>query len=124
MNASAQPLISLNGIKKVFLTDEVETHVEFGQRNIVVPYDPNYRYPGRHPQYHGASPGAMVELGRQKGYRLVATNRYGFNFIFVADGERADLLPEIGLDEALAHPRNREREKLFEEIKDWDYTSA
>lgn len=30
MNASAQPLISLNGIKKVFLTDEVETHALSG----------------------------------------------------------------------------------------------
>jgi hypothetical protein len=26
MNASAQPLIRLDGIKKVFYTDEVETH--------------------------------------------------------------------------------------------------
>src|SRR5215204_1243551 len=30
MNASAQPLIRLNGIKKVFYTDEVETHALAG----------------------------------------------------------------------------------------------
>ena len=38
----------------------VETHVEFGLRNIVAPYDPEYVYPGKHPQYHGASPVAMA----------------------------------------------------------------
>lgn len=102
----------------------IETHIEFGRRNIVVPYDPAYHYPGKHPQYHGASPVAMIELGRQKGYRLVATNRYGFNFIFIRGDEGSDLLPEISVDQALAHPRNKEREALFEEIKDWEYTSA
>lgn len=102
----------------------IETHIEFGRRNIVVPYDPNYSYPGRHPQYHGASPAAMIELGRQKGYRLAGTNNYGFNFIFIRDDERHPALPEITLDEALRHPRNRSREALFAEIKDWDYTSA
>ena len=30
MNASAQPLIKLDGIKKVFYTDEVETHALAG----------------------------------------------------------------------------------------------
>jgi predicted ABC-type transport system involved in lysophospholipase L1 biosynthesis ATPase subunit len=30
MNASAQPLIRLDGIKKVFYTDEVETHALAG----------------------------------------------------------------------------------------------
>lgn len=102
----------------------IETHVEFGQRNIVVPYDPHYSYPGKHPQYHGASPVAMVELGRQKGYRLVGTNGYGFNFIFVRNDERSAALPEISLDEALVHPRNKERGVLFKEIENWHYTSA
>lgn len=102
----------------------IETHTEFGRRNIVVPYDPGYAYPGRHPDYHGASPVAMVELARQKGYRLVGTNGYGFNFIFVKGDEQRDLLPEIGLDEALAHPRNKEREALFAEIEHLPYTSA
>lgn len=102
----------------------IETHVEFGLRNIVVPYDPAYRYPGRHPDYHGASPVAMIELGRQKGYRLVATNRYGFNFIFVRNDERPDLLPTLTAEEAIAHPRNPERMARFEAIKDWEYTSA
>ena len=61
----------------------IETHVEFGLNNIVVPYNPNYIYPGKHPVYHGASPVAMVNLAKTKGYRLVAANQMGFNFIFI-----------------------------------------
>ena len=99
----------------------IETHIEFGHNNIVVPYDPDYCYPGKHPQYHGASPLAMINLGKTKGYRLVGTNNYGFNFIFVRQGEGDKLVPEISLDQALAHPRNLERARLFEEIKDWKY---
>jgi hypothetical protein len=60
----------------------IETHIEFGMRNIAVPYDKDYFYPGRHPQYHGASPVAMHSLAAKKGYRLVGANRFGFNFIF------------------------------------------
>ena len=44
----------------------IETHVEFGARNIVVPYDRLYVYPGKHPDYHGASPKAMVKLANKK----------------------------------------------------------
>ena len=64
----------------------IETHIELGMRNIVVPYDPNYVFPGKHPIYHGASPIAMVNLAKKKGYRLVGANDLGFNFIFVKNG--------------------------------------
>ena len=38
----------------------IETHIEFGLNNIVVPYDKDYVYPpASHPDYHGASPIAM-----------------------------------------------------------------
>ncbi|MGC8604822.1 MAG: hypothetical protein ACP5VS_14225 [Desulfomonilaceae bacterium] len=53
----------------------IETHIEFGYHNIVVPYDPNYVYPGCHPDYHGTSPAAMVKLAEKKGIDwLVLTN--------------------------------------------------
>ena len=99
----------------------IETHIEFGRNNIVVPYDADYCYPGKHPQYHGASPMAMINLGKAKGYRLAGTNSYGFNFIFVRQGEGDKQVPEINLDQALAHPRNLKRSRLFEKIKDWKY---
>jgi len=98
----------------------IETHIEFGMNNIVVPYDKDYVYPGRHPDYHGASPVAMEKLARRKGYRLVGANRYGFNTIYVREG-LASMLPAVSVESILSHPRNKQRAVLFEPIKDWEY---
>ncbi|MEW5850053.1 MAG: hypothetical protein AB2A00_14790 [Myxococcota bacterium] len=102
----------------------VETHVEFGLRDIVVPYDPSHVYPGKHPDYFGASPTAMARLAAQKGYRLVGANNYGFNTIYVRQGLAETALPEVTVESILQHPRNAERLLRFEPIKDWPYVSA
>lgn len=99
----------------------IETHVEFGLNNIVVPYDPAYVFPGKHPVYHGASPVAMTKLARRKGYRLVGANDYGHNLIFVLDPLGSDLIPEVPVESCLQHPSARESFKSFEPIKDWEY---
>ncbi len=99
----------------------IETHVEFGRRSIVVPYDKDYVYPGKHPDYHGASPAAMVKLANKKGYRLVGANDYGFNTIYVRRGLAEQSLPEVSVESVLAHPRNIDRAALFEPIKNWEY---
>jgi len=82
------------------------------ERAVTIPYDPTFvksRHPenGEHNNYVGASLRAMVELGRDKGYRLVATNAYGFNAFFVRDDLAADLLPEIPVEAGFPHPWNR-----------------
>jgi hypothetical protein len=99
----------------------IETHNEFGMNNIVVPYDANYSFPGRHPVYHGASPVAMNNLAKRKGYRLVGANDLGFNFIFVKNGCADKYIPEVSVESLLTHPSVLEGYKLFEEIKDWEY---
>jgi hypothetical protein len=99
----------------------IETHCEFGLHNIVVPYDPNYSYPGKHPDYHGASPIAMTKLANKKGYRLVGANELGFNFIYVKNGIGDSLIPEVSVESVLEHPSVKESYKKFEPIKDWDY---
>jgi hypothetical protein len=101
----------------------IETHIEYGKRNIVVPYDPEHVYPGRHPDYFSASPVAMVRLAERKGYRLVGANRYGFNLIFVKRGLHEDRVPEVALDSVLTHPRYFARLDRFEAIKDWKFES-
>jgi len=99
----------------------IETHVEFGLRNIVVPYDANYHYPGKHPVYHGASPIAMTKLAKKKGYRLVGANELGFNFIFVKNGLAEAEIPEVSVESVLTHSSLNEDYLKFEEIKDWEY---
>ena len=99
----------------------IETHNEFGMNNIVVPYDPDYSYPGKHPVYHGASPTAMAKLANKKGYRLVGANELGFNFIFVKKGLAEIEIPEVSVDSVLTHPSAQKAQKKFEPIKDWEY---
>ena len=102
----------------------IETHVEFGMNNIVVPYNKDYSYPGKHKDYHGASPVAMNKLANKLGYRLVGANNYGFNTIYVKNGAGEDVLPKVTIESNMRHPRNKEREKLFEPIKDWEYINV
>ncbi|MEM3443286.1 MAG: hypothetical protein QXP04_00160 [Candidatus Nanoarchaeia archaeon] len=99
----------------------IETHIEFGMNPIVVPYDKDYVCPGKHPDYHGASPVAMEKLAKKKGYRLIGANRYGFNTIYMKNGIGEDIFPAVSVESILQHPRNAERQKLFEPIKDWEY---
>ncbi|TWU41188.1 hypothetical protein Q31b_26270 [Novipirellula aureliae] len=102
----------------------IEAHIEFGLRSIVVPYDKDYVYPGKHPQYHGASPVAITKLAKKKGYRLIGANRYGFNSIYLRDDVGLEEFPEVSVESTLQHPRNQERQKLFDEISDWEYVNV
>ena len=99
----------------------IETHVEFGMRNIVVPYDKDYFFPGKHPVYHGASPIAMINLAKSKGYRLVGANELGFNLIFVKNEYAKDQLTEVSVESVLTHPSVKESWERFEPIKDWEF---
>lgn len=99
----------------------IETHVIYGMKNIVVPYDRNYQYPGKHPAYHGASPLAMEALGKKKGYRLVGANEMGFNFIFVKNGLAEKELPAVSVESLLKHPATIKSFQKFEAVKDWEF---
>ena len=99
----------------------IETHNEFGLNDIVVPYDPNYFYPGKHPDYHGASPIAMTKLAKHKGYRLVGSNTLGFNFIYIREDLLKDELPEVAVESLLTDPSNGVAQSRFEPIKDREY---
>lgn len=95
----------------------IETHVEFGERSIVVPYDETFTWhPGRPPHYLGASPAAMTKLARRRGYRLVGANRFGFNVFYVRE-DVAGPLPEVTVSDLFRHDRNRERVKRFDDIQ-------
>ena len=99
----------------------IETHVEFGEENKVVPYDPNYSYPGKHPLYHGASPEAMKRLGESKGYTLVGANDLGFNFFFVKSSLLDNLLEGKTVEDILWHCSHSEKVDGLEEIANWPF---
>jgi hypothetical protein len=81
------------------------------ERSVTIPYDPDfslerYEVNATHNNYTGTSLRAMVKLGASKGYRLVATNAYGFNAVFLRNDLATDLIPEIPVEDGFPHPWN------------------
>ena len=99
----------------------IETHVEFGMKDLIVPYDSTYMFPGKHPLYHGASPIAMNKLAIKKGYRLVGANDRGFNLIFLRNDLLVKEVPEVSIESVLQHPSHQNNDFLFDQIKDFDF---
>ncbi len=82
-----------------------ECQVAWGdEKAVTVPYQADFDRRKLHPEYYGASLPALVALGRRKGYRLVGSNSYGFNAIFLRDGVGEDLFPEVAAADCLRHP--------------------
>ena len=80
-----------------------------------IPYDPGFVLPpleGRSYEdniYFGASLNALVGLGREKGYRLVGTNRWGFNAFFLQNGVGEQWFPEVKPEDCFDTPVMRSR---------------
>lgn len=69
---------------------------------LTVPYDPSFTSDSEN--YRGASLAAMSKLGREKGYRLVGTHRFGFNAFFIRDGVGEAFFPEVDVASCLRDP--------------------
>ncbi|MFH1985711.1 MAG: hypothetical protein ABIL58_28080 [Pseudomonadota bacterium] len=65
------------------------------EKSVSIPYIHNFNRFDKHLDYMGASIPAFIKLGKQKGYRLVACNRYGFNLMFIRNDIGKEQLPEI-----------------------------
>jgi len=80
-----------------------------------IPYDPNFSLPPQEGRsaadniYYGASLNALVKLGREKGYRLVGCNHWGFNAFFVQEGVGEEWLPEVSPEVCFDTPAMRSR---------------
>ena len=74
-------------------------------RAITVPYAADFAGEPLADWFVGASLSAFVKLARRKGYRLVGTERWGFNAFFVKDGIAEDLLPERDVQEFFDGPK-------------------
>lgn len=69
---------------------------------LTVPYDPEFIFESEN--YRGASLAAMCKLGREKGYRLVGTHRFGFNAFFIKNGVREEFFPEVDVTACVQDP--------------------
>lgn len=71
-------------------------------RALTVPYDPKFVFSSEN--YRGASLAAMCKLGREKGYRLIGTHRFGFNAFFMKNGVGEEFFPEVDAASCVQDP--------------------
>ena len=80
------------------------------EASVTVPYSPDFEavkiyQDGVHVSYYcGASLPAFVKLARQKGYRLVGSNSYDFNVVFMRNDVGVELFPEVTAESCFSHP--------------------
>jgi len=94
----------------------VEINPIFGLNSITVPYNPEYVRQNN--DYYGASLPAFTKLLNNKGYRLIGTNRYGFNAFFLRNDIASGFFPSVSVESCRTHPRFKEQyyQNGFKEI--------
>lgn len=94
---------------------------------VTVPYNPQFQaeYTPDGVDYGGASLLAFVRLARQKGYRLVGCQRYGYNAFFVREPIGESLLPEVSSADCLKHPYCQEaRRRRLPKVSDREWVTV
>src|SRR5262249_50368106 len=78
------------------------------ERAVTIPYKADFHYNpcDTHNEhfYFGASLPAFVKLGREKGYRLVGCEAWGYNAFFIRSDAGQDIFPEIDAAECFKVP--------------------
>lgn len=97
---------SLNAVQPRVVIVEAN-NVWGATKALTVPYAPQFAatYLDGAPDYAGASLLAFTRLATKRGYRLVGSNRYGFNAVFVREGVGEEILPEVSVESCLSHPQ-------------------
>ena len=93
-------------------------------RAVTIPYKPDFTLTPMGYDYTGATPAAFVKLGREKGYRLVGSNRFCYNAFFVRDGVGEDVLPEVPTTVCFRHPRARAAMERLQYVKDAEWVEV
>jgi hypothetical protein len=87
----------------------IEVHTEYRLHDVLPEYRPDFDWRKlSSADAAGASPVAMTRLAQELGYRLVGSNRYGFNAFYLRNDLAADLIPAVRVDELLSHDWSRE----------------
>lgn len=86
-------------------------------RAITMPYNEKFCMKNGD-DFYGVSTAGMIKLLNRKGYRLIATNRYGGNCIFMRNDIGTELFPELDVSQNRSHRYFKETgKKRWEEVK-------
>ena len=101
----------------------IEYNASLGaEQDITVPYDPGFVRYEQHPSglYHGASLGALVKLGRHKGYALLGVDTSGVNAFFLKRELLVGTLVEQDVTQSFLSHRSRTRYKGLSQERQWE----
>lgn len=94
-------------------------------RSVTVPYKPDFDRFKINPNYCSASLPAFIKLAKEKDYRLVGCNRYGFNAFFVRSDIGTDLFPEIEAEQCFRHPLYKDGvKKVLPQIEKFEWVEV
>jgi hypothetical protein len=100
----------------------VETHnIIPGDLSVTIPYRPDFDYrKSAVEDFRSASLLAMVNLCRNRGYRLIGAHRHGFNAFFLRNELGLECFPEVSIasvhDNAFTHWSQRTRWPAVKEL--------
>jgi len=104
-NNALGPELSLTvPYKDSFVKDSNDISMLFAQGRRVINTFVEKPIADRIDNYYGASLTAFTKLGKQKGYRLVGCERFGYNAFFVRSDIGKGILPEVAPAECFHHP--------------------
>jgi len=90
-----------------------------------IPYKADFCRFDIHQDYFGSSLNAFVQLAKQKGYRLVGCNKYGFNAFFVRNDLGREMIPEIPTQDCFSHPQAQDAiNKRLPHVKHFDWVDV
>lgn len=102
-------------------------HLWGPNESVTVPYDPQFKaeFTEYGSDYAGASLAAFVKLGKEKGYRLIATNHIATNAFFIRNDISHEMLPEISPETCFNHQRTKfGMEVRLPKVKNKDWLSV
>ena len=101
-----------------------ETHNQIpADQALTVPSSANFICESE--DFRGASLAAMAKLGREKGYRLIGTHRFGFNAFFMKNGVGEKYFPEVQPASCLNDPATRAlREERWPKTRQFNWQAV
>lgn len=99
-----------------------------GDLRLTIKYQDDFNYLTKevHEQDHrGASLAAMVNLSREKGYRMIGAHRHGFNVFFLRNDIAPDLFPEVTIEEVHNNYWTKySQEQRWPKVKDLEWVKV
>ena len=86
--------------------------------SLTIPYSDDFDYTNGKfdPEFRSVSLLGMVNLMKNKGYRLIGCHKYGFNVIFLRNNVGIKFFPEINPEQCFENAYTRERSKVWSRV--------